>query len=231
MQSIHRNFLVLALLLVLALPASQLLAQSDAELTEDQSILYALGLAMGQNLGQLNLSAEELTLVKQGLTDVALGKEAKVDLAVYGPKLQTFAQGRLAEAMTAEKAEGEKFLTEMAAKEGAVRTESGLIYQETTAGTGASPSATDRIKVHYHGTFRDGNVFDSSVDRGEPAEFGLNQVVKCWTEGIQMMKVGGKARLICPSDIAYGDQGRGGIPGGAVLVFDVELLEILTTTE
>ena len=229
MQHTHRNFLILALVLLLALPASQLLAQEEgASESEEDRILYALGLALGQNLTTFNLSADQLTKVKEGLTDVALGKEPKVDLATYGPKLQAFAQGRMQAAAEAEKAEGEQFLTAEAAKEGAVRTDSGLIYQEQTAGSGASPAATDKIKVHYHGTFRDGKVFDSSVERGTPAEFGLDQVIPCWTEGIQKMKVGGKARLVCPSDIAYGDQGRPGIPGGAVLIFDVELLEIVT---
>ena len=110
---------------------------------------------------------------------------------------------------------------------GAKTTESGLVYSEITAGDGASPGATDKVRVHYHGTLRDGSVFDSSVDRGQPAEFPLNRVIKCWTEGVAMMKVGGKSRLICPAAIAYGEQGRPGIPGGAALTFEVELLEIV----
>ena len=96
-----------------------------------------------------------------------------------------------------------------------------------TVKKGASPGATDKVRVHYHGTLRDGSVFDSSVDRGQPAEFPLNRVIKCWTEGVAMMKVGGKSRLICPAAIAYGEQGRPGIPGGAALTFEVELLEIV----
>ena len=95
------------------------------------------------------------------------------------------------------------------------------------AGTGAQPTATSKVKVHYHGTLVDGKVFDSSVDRGEPISFALNQVIKGWQEGLQMMQVGGKARLVIPSDLAYGDQGRPGtIPGGATLIFEVELLAI-----
>ncbi len=107
-----------------------------------------------------------------------------------------------------------------------MKKESGLIITEITPGTGDSPGATDKVTVHYHGTMRDGTVFDSSVDRGEPTSFPLNQVIKCWTEGVQLMKVGGKSRLICPSDIAYGDSGRPGIPPGATLIFEVELLSI-----
>ena len=93
-------------------------------------------------------------------------------------------------------------------------------------GTGRSPTAEDTVRVHYHGTFRDGRVFDSSVDRGEPISFPLNGVISCWTEGVQKMKVGGKAKLVCPSDTAYGDAGQGPIPGGAALTFEVELLGI-----
>jgi FKBP-type peptidyl-prolyl cis-trans isomerase FkpA len=102
-----------------------------------------------------------------------------------------------------------------------------LIYREVSAGSGASPQATDTVKVHYRGTLIDGTEFDSSYKRNEPAQFPLNQVIPCWTEGVQKMKVGGKARLVCPSSIAYGDQGRPSIPGGAALLFDIELLEII----
>ncbi len=122
--------------------------------------------------------------------------------------------------------EAPDFLEQMAAENGAARTESGLIIIEITGGTGASPAATDTVTVHYHGTLQDGSVFDSSVERGVPASFPLNRVIPCWTEGVQLMKVGGKNRLVCPSDTAYGDQGRPGIPPGAVLIFEVELLGI-----
>src|SRR5581483_6942048 len=102
---------------------------------------------------------------------------------------------------------------------------SGLVLVPMKDGSGESPKPTDRVKVHYHGTLIDGKVFDSSVQRGQPATFGLNQVIPCWTEGVQKLKVGGKAKLVCPSDIAYGDSGRPPqIPGGATLVFEVELL-------
>jgi len=97
---------------------------------------------------------------------------------------------------------------------------------EIVGGTGDSPTASDTVTVHYHGAFQDGTVFDSSVDRGTPASFPLNRVIPCWTEGVQLMKVGGKNRLVCPSNMAYGDLGRPGIPPGAVLVFGVELLGI-----
>ena len=107
-----------------------------------------------------------------------------------------------------------------------MQTASGLIFKELTAGTGASPKATDRVKVHYHGSLIDGTVFDSSVERGEPVTFALDQVVKGWTEGLQMMKVGGKAKLTIPPELAYGPGGRSGIPPNATLIFEVELLGI-----
>jgi FKBP-type peptidyl-prolyl cis-trans isomerase FkpA len=114
-----------------------------------------------------------------------------------------------------------------AAKEpGAVASPSGLVYRSLKEGKGASPVATDVVKVHYRGTFPDGKEFDSSYARGKPAEFPLNAVIKCWTEGVQKMKVGGKAKLTCPGDIAYGPAGRGAIPPNATLLFEVELLDI-----
>ena len=119
------------------------------------------------------------------------------------------------------------YLEKAAAEPGAQKTASGLVYRDVTAGSGASPKATDTVKVHYRGTLINGKEFDSSYTRNEPAEFPLNRVIPCWTEGVQKMKVGGKARLVCPSSIAYGEGGAPpDIPGGATLVFEIELLGI-----
>src|SRR5579863_7604344 len=127
----------------------------------------------------------------------------------------------------AEQPSAQAFLDKAASEPGAVKTASGLVYRETEPGTGASPKATDTVKVHYRGTLIDGTEFDSSYKRNEPAQFPLSGVIKGWTEGVQLMKVGGKSRLICPSDLAYGDQGRPPqIPGGATLIFEIELLEV-----
>ena len=112
---------------------------------------------------------------------------------------------------------------------GATTTPSGLVYRSLKEGSGASPTASDTVKVNYRGTFPDGREFDSSYSRHEPATFPLDHVIKCWTEGVQRMKVGGKAELVCPSNIAYGDMGRPGIPGGATLIFQIELLGIDNT--
>ena len=130
-------------------------------------------------------------------------------------------------AAAAELTASQAYIEQQAKVEGAVRTASGIIIREINPGTGANPTAQDTVRVHYHGTLRDGSVFDSSVARGQPATFRLNQVIPCWTEGVQHIRVGGKTRLTCPQDLAYGAQGRPGIPGNAALTFEVELLEIV----
>ena len=126
-----------------------------------------------------------------------------------------------------QKKAGAAFLEKEAAQPGAKKQPSGFVYKETKAGTGATPKPTDTVKVHYKGTLTDGTVFDSSIERNEPATFPLNGVIPCWTQGVQLMKEGGSARLVCPSELAYGDDGRPPrIKGGATLVFDVQLLSI-----
>ncbi len=120
------------------------------------------------------------------------------------------------------------YLAAMAAEEGAVTTGSGLVFRELVAGTGESPTVNDTVRAHYHGTLPDGTVFDSSVDRGQPLVISLGRVIRCWQEGIPMLRTGGKAKLTCPADIAYGSRGAGGvIPPGATLTFEVELLEVV----
>jgi FKBP-type peptidyl-prolyl cis-trans isomerase FkpA len=195
--------------------------------TDEQKTLYALGLAMSQSLSSLKLTNAELDLVKAGLTDGVLNHQKKVDLETFGPKIQELAKARTAAAAEEEKKSSQAFLEKAAAAKGAVKTDSGLVYTEITPGTGAQPKATDKVKVHYEGKLIDGTVFDSSIQRGQPVTFALNQVIPCWTEGLQRMKVGGKSKLVCPSNIAYGDHGAPPkIKPGATLVFEVELLGI-----
>jgi FKBP-type peptidyl-prolyl cis-trans isomerase FkpA len=195
--------------------------------TDQDKTFYAMGLVLGQNIKSFQLTPEELKLVNAGLEDAVLGRPAKVDLQAYQQQLRTLSQERAQKAMVVEKEAAKAFIDQLAKEPGAERTESGLVYIPITPGTGERPAATDRVKVHYHGTLRDGSVFDSSKDRGQPATFALNGVIKCWTEGVQKMQVGGKSKLVCPSDIAYGDRGQPPkIMGGATLVFEVELLEI-----
>lgn len=202
---------------------------ADTELkTDDDKTLYALGIALSRNLSVFSLKPNELELVKQGLTDGALERQPKVDFDAYSSKIQSLAKARSTVAAEVEKKAAVEFLEKAAAEKGAKKTASGLIVTEIKPGTGDTPKASDRVKVHYHGTLRDGSVFDSSVKRGEPATFPLNGVIPCWTEGVQLMKVGGKSKFVCPSSIAYGDRGSPpAIKPGAPLVFEVELLEIV----
>jgi FKBP-type peptidyl-prolyl cis-trans isomerase FkpA len=223
-----RNAVTWSLVVVLAL-LSPAAAQTGPEpKTEEQKTLYALGLAIAQNLGVFALSEAELEMVKVGLTDGALHRPRKVDLQTYGPKLQELQRVRMMAAAAVEKKTGQAFLAKAAGEKGATRTASGLVITTLKAGSGAAPKATDSVKVNYHGTLTDGTVFDSSVQRGQPVTFALNQVIPCWTEGVQQMKVGGKSRLVCPAELAYGDRGAPPrIKPGATLVFEVELLEIV----
>ncbi len=195
-------------------------------MTDQEKTIYALGLTISRSLGQFDLSPRELDIIKRALTDAAAGKPA-VDLATWGPKIDQLAHDRAAVVAAREKAASQAYLTKAAAQPGAAKTDSGLIYREITPGTGPSPSASDTVTVNYRGTLVDGKEFDSSYARNQPATFPLTRVIRCWTEGLQKMKVGGKSVLVCPSDIAYGDNGHPpDIPGGATLIFEIELLKI-----
>lgn len=199
---------------------------------EDQ-VSYAIGLDIGRSMlaDKVQLNAD---LVAKGLVDAL--KKAKP--LMTDEQIQTV-MTKFSETQQARQAEesksvgdknlkdGEAYLAANAAKQGVVKTESGLQYQVLKAGAGASPTATDIVRVHYHDTLIDGKVFDSSVERKRPEEFPVNRVIKGWTEALQKMKVGDKWRLVISSDLAYGPRGRPGIPPNAVLVFEVELLEIV----
>ncbi len=195
-------------------------------MTDEEKTIYAVGLALYRSLAQFDLSPAEMELVKEALSDAQANKPA-IDINVWGPKIQTMQSARASRVSDREKTASKAYLAKAAAEPGATKTDSGMIYREQRAGTGASPKETDTVRVNYRGTLIDGTEFDSSYKRNEPAQFPLNGVIKCWTEGLQKMKPGGKATLVCPSDLAYGDQGRPSIPGGATLVFEVELLDIV----
>jgi len=202
-------------------------AASAGPTTEDEKTLYALGAMMGQRfVGPMHTSERELDMLVQGLRATARGGKPDFAIETYAPKFDALARSRAAAGAADTKKASEAFRDSAAKESGALRYPSGLIMRTLKPGTGASPKPTDVVRVHYHGTFPDGSVFDSSVQRGEPAEFALNQVIPCWTEGVGHMKVGEKAKLVCPSEIAYRDEGRPGIPGGATLVFEIELLGI-----
>jgi FKBP-type peptidyl-prolyl cis-trans isomerase FkpA len=214
--------LVVALMVVSCADAAEPLLE-----TEQQKTLYALGLAISTNLKDVHLTAEEWETVQAGMTDGVLGNEEKVELEVYGPKIDGMMRDRILAWAEKEKEAGTAFLAEQAALDNAVKSDSGLVYFEVAAGSGNQPGAMDTVKVHYNGTLRDGEVFDSSLDK-EPVSFSLAGVVPCFSEGIQKMKVGGKSKLVCPPELAYGDRGAPPrIPPGATLTFEVELLEIV----
>ena len=222
----------LALTLVVSTGCNQAGGQNVEPKTEEQKTLYAVGLVVARQTNPFALKPEEIAFVAQAMRDVAANKTPAVDLAVYGPKINELVKtraGALKERETArateEKKAGATFLDAAAKEPGAEKLPSGLVYRELTPGTGESPKATDRVKVNYTGKLRDGHVFDTSIGK-QPIVFPLNGVVPCWTEGVQKMKVGGKAQLTCPSELAYKDNGRPGIPGGATLSFEVELISI-----
>jgi FKBP-type peptidyl-prolyl cis-trans isomerase FkpA len=200
-------------------------AAGQKAMTDDEKTIYALGLSVNASLMQFDLSPAEMEVIKQALTDGVAGKPA-IDLNEWGPKIDPLASARSSRVAQREKTASAGYLTKAAAEPGAVKTTTGLVYRELKAGTGESPKDTDTVKVNYRGTLTNGTEFDSSYKRNEPAEFPLKGVIRCWTEGVQKMKPGGKAQLVCPSDLAYGDQGRPSIPGGATLVFEIELLSI-----
>ncbi len=206
-------------------------AQAQALKTDDDRALYLVGYSVGLDFQP---SAAEIEILKKGMSDAAKGNKPAVDQRKHLGHIETLARARanaFAEKSKAGavkvKKEGAAFAEKVAKEKGAQKTGSGIIYVPQKEGQGASPTADDTVKVHYKGTLTDGTVFDSSHDRGKPVDFPLGRVIPCWTEGMQKMKAGGKAKLVCPSDTAYGDMGMPPqIPGGATLVFEVELLEV-----
>lgn len=194
--------------------------------TEDQKTLYALGLLIGRNVKPFALKPEELAIVKAGLADSVNGAKPQVELETYGPKVNELADKRSSAGLDATKKKGQEFAGNVAKQKDATTTPSGIVIRTITAGSGPNPGPQDVVKVHYEGKLIDGTVFDSSIQRNEPAEFPLNEVVPCWSEAVQKLKKGGKAQVVCPSDAAYGDHGKPpAIPGGATLTFEIELLD------
>ena len=197
---------------------------------------YAMGLNIGLQLKQMGLGNRlEVKDFGDAVNDILQGNAMKLDpdeanslLNNFFTKLEKEQNAKNAEAGKAAKSEGEKFLAENAKKPGVVVTASGLQYEVLNEGSGRSPKATDVVRCHYHGTLIDGTVFDSSYQRNQPADFGLNQVIAGWTEGVQLMKEGAKYRFYLPYNLAYGEHGAGAsIPPYAALIFDVELLKVL----
>jgi FKBP-type peptidyl-prolyl cis-trans isomerase FkpA len=220
-----------AIICTLALPAcakDKEKTKEPAPLTEEQKTLHSLGVLMSQSIATFEFTPEELAIVQRGIADGATGKKTAEDAQADLTKIQELQRTRMAAASEKAAAAGVAYLDKTSKEAGFTKTASGMLIKHVKEGTGASPAATDQVKVHYEGRLVDGKVFDSSIKRGEPATFPLNGVIPCWTEGVQLLKVGGKAQLVCPAGLAYGPNGSPpSIPPQATLVFDVELLEIV----
>jgi FKBP-type peptidyl-prolyl cis-trans isomerase FkpA len=205
---------------------------ADPAKIEEQKVLYALGQTVYRSLAVFNLTPAEFERVKQAITEAHAGIKSDVDPTVYAPKIQQLAKARRQAAGEKQAEAGKAYLEKAAKEKGAVRTVSGMIYLSLAEGKGNSPKSTDTVKVNYRGTLPDGTEFDSSFKRGNPSEFKLDNVLKCWTEGLQKMKPGGKARFVCPANLAYGDNGVGElILPGATLGFEVELIDFNADSE
>jgi len=204
---------------------------ADPELkTDEDKTLYALGLVLANQLAPFKLTPNDLALIEAGLSDGTLKKPPKVEVETFGPKIKPLADSRQAAGAVLEKKKGKMFLDGIAAKPGIKKTGSGLLMEIVTEGTGKSPVPNDKVKVNYKGTLIDGTEFDSSAKHGGPYEVtvaGTPPIIKCWNEALEFLKVGGKAKLYCPPELAYGDRANGEIPAGATLIFELELVEIV----
>jgi len=191
-------------------------------------ISYALGLGIGHQLKSMNIEDFSVEDFAKSISDVMSGKETAMTSQEAQVMLNEYFQKKEKEQAQTAIAEGKVYLEENAKRDGVTQTKSGLQYEVLTEGTGKSPKATDTVRCHYEGRLLDGTVFDSSYKRGEPADFGLNQVIPGWTEGVQLMKEGAKFRFHIPYLLAYGERGAGAqIPPYSTLIFDVELIKVL----
>jgi FKBP-type peptidyl-prolyl cis-trans isomerase len=230
MQKINVLFVILTFCLGAAISDAQTPGQAPVSTTkletDEQKTFYALGLLLGDDVKVFDLKPEELAIVKSGMSDAVSGAKPQVDLDTFGPKVNDLAKKRASAGADDAKRKGQEFADKVALEKDATKTASGIVIRTITAGTGASPTAEDVVRVHYEGKLIDGTVFDSSIKRNEPAEFPLGSVVPCWTEALQLMKKGGKSQVVCPAALAYGDRGSPPvIPPGSTLSFEVELID------
>ena len=216
----------------LNIPGQPAAAAPAASSFTDAQLVEEFGWFIGKRVGltELEFSKAEVDLLLKGIASAASGKDSPYELDKIGPKMDEFMQKKqqayLGKLKDKNQSVNSDYFTKLKENKNVVELPSGLRYEIVKEGDGPAPKATENVKVHYTGKLIDGTVFDSSVQRGEPAEFPLDQVIAGWTEGIQKMKKGGKIKLYVPPHLAYGDDGRPGIPPGSTLIFDVELLEI-----
>jgi FKBP-type peptidyl-prolyl cis-trans isomerase FkpA len=217
------------LIALLSTACSKSAETADVKLeNEEQKTIYAIGVAISQQLKSFGLDQSEIDYVVKGIRDGMADKNGEITLEEYGAKITQLSQERAAVVAQRSAEKGKAFLEEFASKAGVIKTASGALVEITEEGTGETPTASDNVKVHYEGSLVDGTVFDSSISRGAPASFPLGGVIPCWTEGLQKLKAGSKAKLVCPADTAYGDRGAPPKIGpGATLIFQVELIEVM----
>lgn len=193
---------------------------------DDERALYVLGTVLGTRLGEFNLTPREASIVARGMSDTVAGVHPLVDAERFGPHIRELQRARSAARSAQTQQEGTRYVEQAAREAGAQRLPQGIVFRELLAGTGAQPTATDEVSVNYRGTLINGTEFDSSYTRHQPATFTLSGVIPCWTQGLQHMRVGGRARIVCPPEAAYGDRAQRSIPAGSTLVFEVELVSI-----
>lgn len=205
-------------------------APKDPYKTDDERVVYTLGRALGRNVAPFGLSASEVKILNDGLRDEVAKKPSPVDLPAYSSKINDMLRARMGAAAAKEGELGEKYAAAFTKEPGVVEIPGGGWLKHLTQGTGQMPTSADTVKVHYRGTLIDGTEFDSSYKRGEPIESSLSGgLIQCWLKGVPLIKKGGKAKFVCPSGVAYGDEGRPPtIKGGATLVFEIELVDITT---
>jgi len=222
----------LAVSMVLTVVGCDKLGGSASLGTDQQKASYAIGQQIGENMKMQSVEVDTKAL-HAGLSDALSGKEPRLkpeEMQAAMVKLQESTVKKRMEDSEKQRKVGVEFLEKNKAKEGVKTTASGLQYEVVKEGSGAKPKAEDTVRVHYTGTFVDGKKFDSSRDRGEPAEFPVSGVIPGWTEALQLMSVGSQYKLVIPADLAYGERGQPGIPPHSVLLFDVELLDVKTAS-
>lgn len=203
-------------------------AASAEPSTDREKILYTMGAMLGFPVSSLELTDAEIAWIRQGLTESAEGKPLRVPAASWMPQVSDFTHKRLAEVAASERAKEMPFFQREAAQPGTVRHPSGLLYRELRAGTKPGPGRTGKVFVAYTGTLTDGTVFDSSAPMGRPIVFDIEKVIPCWQAALPLMKAGGRARIVCPPETAWGDVGNPPlVKPGATVVFDIELVEVL----
>ena len=201
---------------------------SDAPLaTPRDRVLYAIGVRAAKELHAYALQPAEIDLVQRGMRDALLEREILVNESAYDTKLNNFRYVRQPVAVAREEKAAEAFLARVAAEEGALVTEAGFVMFELRRGSGPQPRGDSVVRVHFHGRLRDGTVWDSSVDRGQPRQVQLSRMFPCWRAGLRRMRVGGRSRIVCPAELAFGSEGTPRVPGGAAVDFEVELLAIV----